>query len=74
MNFLVEVAGGTAGGYNHRKASKIVKNSCPGKNNFFVNKLFVPVHLYPFHWSLIVVFMKEHKVKYYNALRWNGTK
>ena len=46
----------------------------PGKNIFEQERIFFPISINNSHWALVVAFMDEKRIQYYDSLKWNGTK
>ncbi len=54
------------GKYNYKNVSKWSKK-LPGKDNFNLKKIFIPINIENQHWTCIVIFMKEKRIQYYDS-------
>lgn len=55
-----------------RHAKKQVKSTVPPGNIFGLDKLVIPININDSHWTLIVAFMQERRVQYYDSLHSPG--
>ena len=41
---------------------------------FSINKIFVPINIDNIHWTLLVVYVSERRLVYYDSMGYDGTK
>lgn len=54
--------------YQYRNVSDWSKHA-PGSNLFDLDKIFFPVNIKKVHWALIVVFINEKRIQFYDSLK-----